>query len=167
MGLGLSPEVTCVLWVEEWVRVPRWDLCRRQQLWFCLGPRGECCCAPWRCTVLSSGMRSSLIASACHSWDDPCTETRSHPGASPSYPPSRYTLPLHTLVTWGLCTQVRVPGQGPRPCGLRALPWSPGTSPHAPGSVRVQVSMTTANVSWEPGYDGGYEQTFSVWYGPL
>ncbi|XP_041512913.1 protein turtle homolog B isoform X2 [Microtus oregoni] len=38
-----------------------------------------------------------------------------------------------------------------------------GTSPHAPGSVRVQVSMTTANVSWEPGYDGGYEQTFSVW----
>ncbi|XP_034789977.3 protein turtle homolog B isoform X2 [Pan paniscus] len=42
-----------------------------------------------------------------------------------------------------------------------------GTSPHAPGSVRVQVSMTTANVSWEPAYDGGYEQTFSVWYGPL
>nr|XP_058926608.1 protein turtle homolog B isoform X2 [Kogia breviceps] len=42
-----------------------------------------------------------------------------------------------------------------------------GTSPHAPGSVRVQVSMTTANVSWEPGYDGGFEQTFSVWYGPL
>uniref|UniRef100_A0A8C9M903 Protein turtle homolog B n=1 Tax=Panthera tigris altaica TaxID=74533 RepID=A0A8C9M903_PANTA len=38
-----------------------------------------------------------------------------------------------------------------------------GTSPHAPGSVRVQVSMTTANVSWEPGYDGGFEQTFSVW----
>ncbi|XP_028931247.1 protein turtle homolog B [Ornithorhynchus anatinus] len=38
-----------------------------------------------------------------------------------------------------------------------------GTSPHAPGSVRVLVSMTTANVSWEPGYDGGYEQTFSVW----
>ncbi|KAB1255062.1 Protein turtle-like protein B [Camelus dromedarius] len=42
-----------------------------------------------------------------------------------------------------------------------------GTSPHAPGSVRVQVSMTAANVSWEPGYDGGFEQTFSVWYGPL
>nr|XP_056716723.1 protein turtle homolog B [Euleptes europaea] len=38
-----------------------------------------------------------------------------------------------------------------------------GTSPHAPGSVRVTVSMTSANVSWEPGYDGGYEQTFSVW----
>ncbi|XP_039352499.1 protein turtle homolog B isoform X7 [Mauremys reevesii] len=42
-----------------------------------------------------------------------------------------------------------------------------GTSPHAPGSVHVMVSMTSANVSWEPGYDGGYEQTFSVWYGPL
>lgn len=51
--------------------------------------------------------------------------------------------------------------------GLSCLPCSPGTSPHAPGSVRVHVSMTTANVSWEPGYDGGYEQTFSVWYGPL
>ncbi|KYO38969.1 hypothetical protein Y1Q_0022570 [Alligator mississippiensis] len=42
-----------------------------------------------------------------------------------------------------------------------------GTSPHAPSNVRVVVSMTSANVSWEPGYDGGYEQTFSVWYGPL
>ncbi|KAG6931112.1 immunoglobulin superfamily, member 9B [Chelydra serpentina] len=42
-----------------------------------------------------------------------------------------------------------------------------GTSPHAPCSVHVVVSMTSANVSWEPGYDGGYEQTFSVWYGPL
>nr|XP_034995443.1 protein turtle homolog B isoform X1 [Zootoca vivipara] len=42
-----------------------------------------------------------------------------------------------------------------------------GTSPHAPGNVRIAVSMTSANVSWEPGYDGGYEQTFSVWYGPL
>ncbi|CAI5795221.1 protein turtle homolog B isoform X2 [Podarcis lilfordi] len=38
-----------------------------------------------------------------------------------------------------------------------------GTSPHAPGNVRIAVSMTSANVSWEPGYDGGYEQTFSVW----
>ncbi|XP_026564909.1 protein turtle homolog B, partial [Pseudonaja textilis] len=42
-----------------------------------------------------------------------------------------------------------------------------GTSPHAPSNVRVGVSMTSANVSWESGYDGGYEQTFSVWYGPL
>uniref|UniRef100_A0A8C0UG40 Protein turtle homolog B n=1 Tax=Cyanistes caeruleus TaxID=156563 RepID=A0A8C0UG40_CYACU len=42
-----------------------------------------------------------------------------------------------------------------------------GTSPHAPTSVHVVAAMTSANVSWEPGYDGGYEQTFSVWYGPL
>ncbi|XP_063167345.1 protein turtle homolog B [Candoia aspera] len=42
-----------------------------------------------------------------------------------------------------------------------------GTSPHAPSNIRVAVSMTSANISWEPGYDGGYEQTFSVWYGPL
>ncbi|KTG04394.1 hypothetical protein cypCar_00014939 [Cyprinus carpio] len=40
-----------------------------------------------------------------------------------------------------------------------------GTSPHAPAKVHVSVSTTSANVSWEPGYDGGFEQTFSVWYG--
>lgn len=50
---------------------------------------------------------------------------------------------------------------------LQSLPLSAGTSPHAPTSVHVVVAMTSANVSWEPGYDGGYEQTFSVWYGPL
>ncbi|XP_064424709.1 protein turtle homolog B [Latimeria chalumnae] len=38
-----------------------------------------------------------------------------------------------------------------------------GTSPHAPANIHVTVSMTSANVSWEPSYDGGYEQTFSVW----
>uniref|UniRef100_A0A672RSQ5 Immunoglobulin superfamily member 9B n=1 Tax=Sinocyclocheilus grahami TaxID=75366 RepID=A0A672RSQ5_SINGR len=38
-----------------------------------------------------------------------------------------------------------------------------GTSPHAPAKVHVSVSTTSANVSWEPGYDGGFEQTFSVW----
>lgn len=42
-----------------------------------------------------------------------------------------------------------------------------GTSPHAPGNIHVLPSMTSANVSWEPGYDGGFEQTFSVWYGPV
>ncbi|MEQ2298224.1 Protein turtle B [Ameca splendens] len=42
-----------------------------------------------------------------------------------------------------------------------------GTSPHAPGSIHVLPSTTSANVSWEPGYDGGFEQTFSVWYGPV
>ncbi|XP_035289213.1 protein turtle homolog B isoform X4 [Anguilla anguilla] len=40
-----------------------------------------------------------------------------------------------------------------------------GTSPHPPTNVHVSASTTLANVSWEPGYDGGYEQTFSVWYG--
>uniref|UniRef100_A0A671NR07 Protein turtle homolog B-like n=1 Tax=Sinocyclocheilus anshuiensis TaxID=1608454 RepID=A0A671NR07_9TELE len=41
-----------------------------------------------------------------------------------------------------------------------------GTSPHAPTNVHVSASTSSANVSWEPGYDGGFEQTFSVWYGP-
>uniref|UniRef100_A0AAY4AG28 Immunoglobulin superfamily, member 9Bb n=1 Tax=Denticeps clupeoides TaxID=299321 RepID=A0AAY4AG28_9TELE len=40
-----------------------------------------------------------------------------------------------------------------------------GTSPHAPANVHLSVSTISANVSWEPGYDGGFEQTFSVWYG--
>nr|XP_057942523.1 protein turtle homolog B-like isoform X5 [Doryrhamphus excisus] len=40
-----------------------------------------------------------------------------------------------------------------------------GTSPHSPTSVRVVASSTWANVSWEVGYDGGYQQTLSVWYG--
>uniref|UniRef100_A0A3Q2XB52 Immunoglobulin superfamily, member 9Ba n=1 Tax=Hippocampus comes TaxID=109280 RepID=A0A3Q2XB52_HIPCM len=46
-----------------------------------------------------------------------------------------------------------------------------GTSPHAPGNIHVVPSTTSANVSWEAGYDGGFEQSFSVWskrvdYGP-
>lgn len=49
------------------------------------------------------------------------------------------------------------------PFSLRSLP--AGTSPHAPTSVHVLVSSTWANVSWEVGYDGGFQQTFSVWYG--
>ncbi|XP_030633706.1 protein turtle homolog B [Chanos chanos] len=42
-----------------------------------------------------------------------------------------------------------------------------GTSPHAPANIHVSATTTSANVSWEPGYDGGFEQTFSVWYGPV
>ncbi|XP_026878219.2 protein turtle homolog B isoform X3 [Electrophorus electricus] len=42
-----------------------------------------------------------------------------------------------------------------------------GTSPHAPANVHVSASAMSANISWEPGYDGGFEQTFSVWYGPV
>ncbi|KAK7904282.1 hypothetical protein WMY93_016889 [Mugilogobius chulae] len=34
-----------------------------------------------------------------------------------------------------------------------------------PSNVHVVGSSTWANVSWEVGYDGGYQQTFSVWYG--
>lgn len=40
-----------------------------------------------------------------------------------------------------------------------------GTSPHAPTNVHAVASSTWANVSWEAGYSGGFQQTFSVWYG--
>uniref|UniRef100_A0A3B5RC87 Immunoglobulin superfamily member 9B n=1 Tax=Xiphophorus maculatus TaxID=8083 RepID=A0A3B5RC87_XIPMA len=40
-----------------------------------------------------------------------------------------------------------------------------GTSPHAPTRVRVATSSTWANMSWEASYDGGFQQTYSVWYG--
>ncbi|XP_061607644.1 protein turtle homolog B isoform X3 [Phyllopteryx taeniolatus] len=40
-----------------------------------------------------------------------------------------------------------------------------GTSPHAPTSVHVVASSTWANASWEVGYDGGFQQALSVWYG--
>ncbi|XP_063341925.1 protein turtle homolog B-like isoform X2 [Pelmatolapia mariae] len=38
-----------------------------------------------------------------------------------------------------------------------------GTSPHAPTNVHVAAFSTLANVSWEAGYNGGFQQTFSVW----
>ncbi|KAF5890011.1 protein turtle A-like, partial [Clarias magur] len=38
-----------------------------------------------------------------------------------------------------------------------------GTSPHAVSSVSVDVGMDQANVSWVPGFDGGYTQSFTVW----
>ncbi|XP_062870774.1 protein turtle homolog A [Trichomycterus rosablanca] len=38
-----------------------------------------------------------------------------------------------------------------------------GTSPHAVSSVSVEVGANQANVSWVPGFDGGYAQTFTVW----
>ncbi|XP_048100518.1 protein turtle homolog A-like [Alosa alosa] len=37
-----------------------------------------------------------------------------------------------------------------------------GTSPHSVSSVSVVTEMHQANVSWEPGFDGGYMQKFSV-----
>uniref|UniRef100_G3WBS5 Immunoglobulin superfamily member 9 n=1 Tax=Sarcophilus harrisii TaxID=9305 RepID=G3WBS5_SARHA len=42
-----------------------------------------------------------------------------------------------------------------------------GTSPHAVINVSVLSLPEGANVSWEPGFDGGYLQRFSVWYTPL
>ncbi|KAM8866730.1 uncharacterized protein igsf9b isoform 1-T4 [Synchiropus picturatus] len=38
-----------------------------------------------------------------------------------------------------------------------------GTSPHAVSSVAVTTEMNQANVSWVPGFDGGYTQKFTVW----
>ncbi|XP_053500703.1 protein turtle homolog A-like [Ictalurus furcatus] len=38
-----------------------------------------------------------------------------------------------------------------------------GTSPHAVSSMSVEVGVNQANVSWVPGFDGGYTQTFTVW----
>ncbi|XP_028852567.1 protein turtle homolog A isoform X2 [Denticeps clupeoides] len=41
-----------------------------------------------------------------------------------------------------------------------------GTSPHAVSSMSVVPGMNQANVSWEPGFDGGYTQKFTVWVKP-
>ncbi|XP_057687865.1 protein turtle homolog A isoform X2 [Corythoichthys intestinalis] len=38
-----------------------------------------------------------------------------------------------------------------------------GTSPHAVFSVSVNTEINQANVSWVPGFDGGYTQKFTVW----
>ncbi|XP_065104313.1 uncharacterized protein igsf9b isoform X2 [Paramisgurnus dabryanus] len=38
-----------------------------------------------------------------------------------------------------------------------------GTSPHAVTSVSVDPGINQVNVSWEPGFDGGYTQKFTVW----
>ncbi|XP_055064729.2 protein turtle homolog B [Misgurnus anguillicaudatus] len=39
-----------------------------------------------------------------------------------------------------------------------------GTSPHAVSSVSVIPGINEANVSWVPGFDGGSNQKFTVWY---
>ncbi|XP_018525139.1 protein turtle homolog A isoform X2 [Lates calcarifer] len=38
-----------------------------------------------------------------------------------------------------------------------------GTSPHVASSIYVTTEMNQANVSWVPGFDGGYTQKFTVW----
>ncbi|KAE8588586.1 hypothetical protein XENTR_v10022623 [Xenopus tropicalis] len=42
-----------------------------------------------------------------------------------------------------------------------------GTSPHAVTNISALSLVSSVNVSWEPGFDGGYFQRFSVWYAPL
>ncbi|RWS31959.1 protein turtle-like protein [Leptotrombidium deliense] len=38
------------------------------------------------------------------------------------------------------------------------------TTPHAPTNVSVNTSAFAATVTWQPAYDGGYEQTYTIWY---
>ncbi|XP_041855963.1 LOW QUALITY PROTEIN: protein turtle homolog A [Melanotaenia boesemani] len=38
-----------------------------------------------------------------------------------------------------------------------------GTSPHVVSSVTVTTEMNQSNVSWVPGFDGGFTQKFTVW----
>ncbi|KAM4690986.1 LOW QUALITY PROTEIN: protein turtle homolog A [Rhinophrynus dorsalis] len=42
-----------------------------------------------------------------------------------------------------------------------------GTSPHSVNNVSAQPLVSAVNVSWVPGFDGGYFQRFTVWYAPL
>ncbi|XP_025029935.1 protein turtle homolog A isoform X2 [Python bivittatus] len=42
-----------------------------------------------------------------------------------------------------------------------------GTSPHAVANVSVWPLQQAVNVTWEPGFDGGYFQRFSIWYTPI
>lgn len=78
---------------------------------------------------------------------------------------------VHVLGEWG---RHRLQGQvGQKgvcfggPTYVVSLPSSPGTSPHAVTNVSVLPLLLAANISWEPGFDGGYFQRFSVWYTPL
>ncbi|KAI1287486.1 Protein turtle [Halotydeus destructor] len=38
------------------------------------------------------------------------------------------------------------------------------TTPHAPSNVSVNTSAFAATVTWQPAYDGGYEQNYVIWY---
>lgn len=38
------------------------------------------------------------------------------------------------------------------------------TTPHAPTNVSVNTSAFAATVTWLPAYDGGYDQSYVVWY---
>uniref|UniRef100_A0A8C5G1V3 Immunoglobulin superfamily member 9 n=1 Tax=Gouania willdenowi TaxID=441366 RepID=A0A8C5G1V3_GOUWI len=39
-----------------------------------------------------------------------------------------------------------------------------GTSPHSSSILSVSPGVNQANVSWQPGFDGGSAQTFSLWW---
>ncbi|XP_074597808.1 protein turtle-like isoform X2 [Brevipalpus obovatus] len=41
------------------------------------------------------------------------------------------------------------------------------TTPHAPTNVSVNTSAFAATVTWQPSYDGGYEQSYKIWYRQL
>ena len=38
------------------------------------------------------------------------------------------------------------------------------TTPHAPSDLRAQPKAWSVRLTWSPGYDGGFEQSFVVWY---
>ncbi|XP_062820835.1 protein turtle homolog A isoform X1 [Anolis carolinensis] len=42
-----------------------------------------------------------------------------------------------------------------------------GTSPHTVANVSLLPLQQAVNITWEPGFDGGYFQRFSIWYTPL
>lgn len=50
-------------------------------------------------------------------------------------------------------------------CNLLLFP--AGTSPHAVSNVSALIMVNGVNITWSPGFDGGYLQRFSVWYAPL
>ncbi|XP_048449832.1 protein turtle homolog A-like, partial [Rhincodon typus] len=42
--------------------------------------------------------------------------------------------------------------------------WVTGTSPHSVTNLTVRPDVFAVNVSWEPGFDGGHPQHFTVWF---
>lgn len=76
------------------------------------------------------------------------------------------TVGAGTVVTvLGECAVAAAPAAQlrSRPSDASRVPCCPGTSPHAVSSLFVTTEMNQANVSWRPGFDGGYTQKFTVW----
>lgn len=112
----------------------------------------------WTGTAASSSTRSSRSSTGCGN-------------ARPPTPwPASALPPLCTCWVSGApsATQGGQDGRalGSDPRALLSAP-VPGTSPHAVTNVSVLPLLLAANISWEPGFDGGYFQRFSVWYTPL